>query len=267
MLKYKPNFKKGFLDLGLTFSKSSGGGTSVPMSKELMKFQSDQWRGNTQWFNENGYKFLRQGLINADYNPILAIGAQPLNGTMPTATATEPTKSFSYDGAAGMQANTARKMSDSQISVNKATADKLAAEALTQENVRSNLDSQSLLNLLQSERIQKLLPYDIQKAVAEIAVLDSTADLNIMNAAYVPYNAETGRISANAAKTTAEVTEQWTPAKIAAGSLAGLIGALGFGKFSGLKNAIKGTKATRAVKKQAKSVDYYKDMSKTVVHK
>lgn len=257
----------GIVDFGFNFSR--GGGTSVPMSKELMRFQSDQWRGNTQWFNENGYKFLRQGLINADYNPILAIGSSPLDGSMPNATASQPTTTMSgnWNGAASSQAATAKKISDSQIMVNKATAGKTAEEAITQQNIRNNLDSQAVLNLLQSERIQKLLPYDVQKAIAEIAVLDSTANLNSVTADYVPYNAVTGRISANAAKTTAEVTEQWTPAKIATGSLAGLIGALGFGKFGGIKNAVKGAKAARAVKKQAKSVDYFKDMSKTVVHK
>lgn len=259
---YKPNFKSGFLDLGLTFSKTKGGGTSVPMSKNLMRFQSEQWRGNTQWFNENGYKFLRQGLINADYNPILAIGSQPLDGAMPNATATEPTTSFSYDGAAGMQANTARKISDSQISVNKATANKLAEEALTQENVRSNLDSQSLLNMLQSERIQKLLPYDVQKTIAEIAVLDSTANLNSVNSAYVPYNAESTRIQSNAAKKNADVNEQWTPAKIAAGSLAGLIGALGIGKFGKIakpfmKNAKNVVKPLGKNSYRSSSAQYY----------
>lgn len=273
---YKPNFKKGFLDLGLTFSKSSGGGTSVPMSKELMKFQSDQWRGNTQWYNENGYKYLRQGLINADYNPILAIGAQPLNGAMPTATATEPTKSYSYDGAAGMQANTARKISDSQISVNKATANKLAEEAITQQNVRNNLDSQSVLNMLQSEEIQRLLPYKERKMIAEIAVADSVVNMNNWTTAYIPYNAESTRISANAAdkaadaaQKNADVNEQWTPAKLLLPALGALSGLGGLGLLTKGKNIWKAYKTANQIKKYKKlgnSTSYYKEFIGTTVH-
>lgn len=276
MFKYKPNFKKGFLDLGLTFSKSSGGGTSVPMSKELMRFQSDQWRGNTQWFNENGYKFLRQGLINADYNPILAIGAQPLNGAMPSATATEPTNSFSYDGAAGMQANTARKISDSQISVNKATASKLAEEALTQANVRNNLDSQSVLNLLQSEEIQRLLPLKEQRMLAEIAVADSVVNMNNTTTAYIPYNSDSTRISANAAMKgseaamkNAEVNEQWSPAKLLLPALGAISGLGGFGLLSKGKNLWKAYKTANQIKKYKKlgnSTSYYKEFIGTTVH-
>lgn len=235
----------GIVDFGFSFSK--GGGTDVSSSRNLMQLQSDLWRGNTQWFNENGYKFLRQGLINADYNPILAIGSSPLDGAMPSATAIEPTSTTSgqWNGASASQASTARKISDSQIMVNKATASKVAEEALTQENIRSNLDSQSVLNLLQSERIQKLLPYDVQKAIAEIAVLDSTANLQNTNAAYVPYNAYTGRISSNAAKQNAETNATWTPAKIAAGGLAGLIGALGIGKLGKIKPFMKNAKTVK----------------------
>lgn len=221
----------GILDFGFNFSK--GGGTDLGDSMALMKYQSKQWRKNTQWYNLNGYDYLRQGLIKADYNPILAIGSSPLNGAMPSATANEPTATMGgqYNGAASSQASTAKKISESQIMVNKATANKTAQEALTQQNLRSNYDSQTLLNLLQSDRIQQLLPYDVQKAVAEIAVLDSTANLQGLNAAYVPYNAVSSRISANAAKQNAETNATWTPAKIAAGGLAGLIGALGIGKF------------------------------------
>lgn len=221
----------GILDFGFNFSQ--GGGTNVADSIGLMNHQSSLWRQNTEWFNKNGYKYLREGLINADYNPLLAIGAQPLNGEMPNAMATDGTTAVgvNWNGASASQAATAKKISDSQIMVNKATANKTAEEALTQANVRNNLDSQAVLNLLQSERIQKLLPYDVQKAIAEIAVLDSTANLQNTNAAFVPYNSESGRITANAAKQNAETNATWTPAKIVGGGLAGLIGALGIGKL------------------------------------
>lgn len=267
----------GLFDFSFDFSKSSGGGTNVPLSKELMQFQSDQWRGNTEWFNKNGYKFLREGLINADYNPILAIGSSPLNGEMPNATAVDGTRSYSarWDGAASSQAATARKLSDSQVMVNKATANKTAEEALTQANVRNNLDSQAVLNLLQSERIQKLLPYDVQKTIAEIAVLDSTANLQNTNAAFVPINSESTRISANAAKDSARaanrnaaVNERWTPAKIIAGALAG-VGLGGLGLLGKGKNIWKGYKTANQIKKYKKlnnSASFYKDFAGTTIH-
>lgn len=225
----------GLFDFSFAYSKSSGGGTNPAMSKDLMRYQSKQWRQNTEWFNKNGYDYLRQGLINADYNPILAIGSSPLNGEMPTATAVDPTRSesanMSATPSANMQANTARKVSESQIEVNKASADKIAEEALTQQNVRDNLDTQSALNLLKSEEIQRLLPLKERQMLADILVADSVVDMNRTNTAYVPYNAETGRINANAAKKNSDTNATWTPAKIAAGGIAGLITALGIGKF------------------------------------
>lgn len=259
----------GILDFGFNFSQ--GGGTNVRDSISLMNHQSDLWRGNTEWFNKEGYKFLRQGLINADYNPILAIGSSPLNGAMPNATANDPTTSIGgqYNGAAASQASTARKISESQIMVNKATANKTAEEALTQANVRNNLDSQAVLNLLQSERIQKLLPYDVQKAVAEIAVLDSTSNLNNTNAAFVPYNSETGRISANAASKTADVNEQWAPSKLLVPALGALTGLGGLGILSRGKNIWKGYKSANQIKKYKKlgnSTSYYKDFQGTTIH-
>ena len=118
-------------------SFSFGGGTDVDDAAALMALQSQHWRDNTEWYNKNGYKFLREGLVNADYNPILAINKDPLNGQMPNATANQP--SISADMASGIQANTAKEMSKSQIQMNKATASKTAEEALTQQNVRNNL--------------------------------------------------------------------------------------------------------------------------------
>lgn len=217
-------------DLGLTFSKSTGGGTNSAMSKALMKFQSEQWRENTQWFNENGWKFMRQGLINGDYNPILAIGQSPLDGQMPNATAVDPQNSYSYDGASAMQANTARKMSDSQIALNKASAFKTAEEGLSQSNYRNMLDSQSGLNTMLAISENAQLPYKLRRYAADSAMLYSQAQLNRANAAYVPYNAESQRINANANKKSADT------------SLGGLaLSALGLGAFglSGLRHMLK----------------------------
>ena len=217
----------------INFAYSKGGGTDVGASMALMGFQDRLWRDSTQWYNENGYKFLRQGLINADYNPILAIMKDPLSAPMASATATQPTESFSWDGASGMQANTARQMSESQINLNKSTAHKTDEEADTQRFVRSNLVSQTLLNFATSDRIKRLLPLEERKMLVDIAVGNSIRELNEQTTAYIPKNAETARISATAQQKNAETSAKWTPVGIGAGIGAGLVG-FGIGKIKSM---------------------------------
>lgn len=160
----------GLFDFGFSFSR--GGGTNAGMSKDLMQFQSDQWRGNTEWFNKNGYKFLRQGLIDADYNPILALSSGPLNGEMPNMTASEGTAAggFNMSPSANQQANTAQKIANSQISVNNAQANKLVEEALSQFNYRENLDSQTALNNINAVWRDKSLPLELKLLASQVEV-------------------------------------------------------------------------------------------------
>lgn len=198
----------GLFDFGFNFSK--GGGTDIGSSKELMKYQSDQWRGNTQWFNENGYKFLRQGLINADYNPILAIGASPLSGEMPNATAQQGTESFGFNAtpSANKQANTAEKIANSTISLNNANAQKASEEALTQGNYRANLDSQTALNNIETIWKNESMPLQLK-------MLETQVELNkYMSANYSANTAKTQEETryvkdyAEATKKNAEIAEK-----------------------------------------------------------
>lgn len=236
----------GLFDFGFNFSK--GGGTSIPMSYELMDHQSKLWKDNTEWFNKKGYSMLRQGLIDADYNPLLAIGATPLSGEMPNATATSGTESFGFNmsPSANKQANTAEKMADSQISVNNAQANKLSEEALSQLNYRNNLDSQSALNNIQAIWENESLPYRIKALQTEIE-LHKYMSAN--------YNANTAKTNeerkyvkdyADAAQTTAKAHERdsltnatWTPAKVIGGATAGLLTALGVNKLGAGKKFLK----------------------------
>ena len=87
---------------------SFGGGTSYSGSKKLMDYQSALWQRDTQWLNENGWSQMRKGLINADYNPLLAIGSSPSSAPMSNATANQPT--VGMDFASGSQANTAKQI-------------------------------------------------------------------------------------------------------------------------------------------------------------
>lgn len=193
--------------MSLNFSFANGGGTNLADSQALMKSQSAWWRSNTQWFNENGYKYLRKGLIDAGYNPLLALNSSPLNGAMPTATATDPTSSMSVDNASTMQANTAREMSKSQINLNQATARKTDEEAITQKNVRDNLDADTRYKQAMEIATNSKLPWEIRQIAIDILKTESQIDLNQANAAesrertnYYGKDAESRRIQANAAE-------------------------------------------------------------------
>lgn len=71
----------GALLSGLSKSSSSTG-VDVGASKALMKYQAKLNRRETQWLNENQYSFMRTGLENAGYNPLLAVGATPASANI-----------------------------------------------------------------------------------------------------------------------------------------------------------------------------------------
>lgn len=70
--------------LGGLFGGSSGSsvGYDINSSKELMRYQDELTRNQTQWLNENSYKQMRTGLENAGYNPLMALGATPQAGSV-----------------------------------------------------------------------------------------------------------------------------------------------------------------------------------------
>lgn len=84
--------EKGIEGMGLFSSlfgsKSSGGGTDIGASKTLMNHQMELNKQYTQWLNENGYSQMRAGLEKAGYNPLLAVGATPQQGSISPASAT-----------------------------------------------------------------------------------------------------------------------------------------------------------------------------------
>lgn len=66
--------------LGSLFKINSGRG--VRDAKSMMQFQKRMQQEYTQWLNENQYSFMRTGLENAGYNPLLALGASPSEGSI-----------------------------------------------------------------------------------------------------------------------------------------------------------------------------------------
>ena len=73
--------------IGSLFKSGKKGGIDVGATMALMKYQTDLEKEMTQWTNENQWKFMRTGLENANYNPLLAFGASPSSGSMPNAIA------------------------------------------------------------------------------------------------------------------------------------------------------------------------------------
>ncbi|UPW41987.1 DNA pilot protein [Dipodfec virus RodF1_47] len=68
---------------------SSGGGTNVADSKRLARYNMELNKEYTTWLNENSYSQMRKGLENANYNPLMALGASPQQGSVGGSTATE----------------------------------------------------------------------------------------------------------------------------------------------------------------------------------
>lgn len=106
------NSSSGFNLFGL-LGASYGGGTSVSKSIKLMDHQNALWRSNLKWQNLNQYKYMRQGLMDADYNPLLALGANPATGEMPSAVANDQTFGLQRDPLA--QANVAKANAETEL--------------------------------------------------------------------------------------------------------------------------------------------------------
>lgn len=70
--------------LGGLFGGKSSSTTSYDgsSSKELMRYQDQLTREQSQWLNENSYTHMRTGLEKAGYNPLLAVGASPQTGSV-----------------------------------------------------------------------------------------------------------------------------------------------------------------------------------------
>lgn len=254
-----------------SFSQS---GTDIGKTNKLYGVQSKWWRDNTEWLNLNGWQQMRQGLINAGYNPLLAIGSSPSQAPMNTGQAdssiSRSADLVGYGNAVGSTAFGKATIGNLNASTaqQQANSIKLLEEALTQENYRNNLDSDTALKNVQSEEIWRLLPFREKKLIAETYADYAIGRLNNTTASYVGYNAESGRISSNAASTSAETNKQWTPAKVLTG-LAGAVGLGGLGLVAKGKNLLKGYKTVNQIKKYKKlnkSASYYKDFQGTTVH-
>lgn len=139
----------GLFDFALGFSKNE---SNVGLSREdtawLYQQQSNQWRANTEWYNKNGYSYLKEGLMNAGYNPLMALGASPLNGATVTGSAMDERTNASSFNASGVPLGKVAYMSQ----LRNVNADTALKHAQTEENIsRSNLENTQ--KILEDKRI------------------------------------------------------------------------------------------------------------------
>lgn len=68
--------------LGGFSGSSNASGFSLADTKRLTDYNIEKNKEYTQWLNENSYSQMRLGLENAGYNPLMALGATPQQGSV-----------------------------------------------------------------------------------------------------------------------------------------------------------------------------------------
>ena len=144
----------GMSFLSNLFGSGGGSNASAHLDREdtqwMYNLQSDQWRANTEWYNQNGYNMLRQGLEKAGYNPLMALGATPLNGaTVQGSAVTSAEKSFNFDMK--------QALGYTEALIRNTNADTALKGAQAEENM-----SRSNLEIAQKIAVDKNLPYDLR---------------------------------------------------------------------------------------------------------
>lgn len=88
---------------GLLGGSSGSSNDTTGQSMALMRYQTDLQKEYSQWLNENSYSHLRTGLEKAGYNPLLAVGATPQNGSVGLGSAGSG-NTASFDGQKALEA-------------------------------------------------------------------------------------------------------------------------------------------------------------------
>lgn len=139
----------GLLDFGFNFSRSNA---SVGLNKWdtdwLYQKQNQYWRDNTAWFNQNGYSLMREGLESAGYNPLLALGREPVSGATVSGSVMDERSNASDFSMSGIPLGTRAF----QAQLRNTNADTALKNAQTEENIsRSNLEITQ--EILENKRI------------------------------------------------------------------------------------------------------------------
>ena len=171
--------------LGKLFGSASGSNAQAGLNRKDTKWMYDQqdkhWRGNTEWFNTNGWTQMREGLEKAGYNPLMALGASPQSGATVQGTAMDnKTNAWSLD----MPHSIAQEIQN----LKNTNADTQLKKAQTEENI-----SRSSLEIAQRIATDENLPFDIR--LKSMQVIGSQLNNELIGSQIHLNNAQHGLIN------------------------------------------------------------------------
>lgn len=202
-----------------------------------------------------GYKesplAVREGLERAGFNPLLSYASSGNFASTGIGSASAPDIGSSITNGYSTFVNQ-RKLANAQVNNTNADTTLKNEQSLTEQSKRSQIEFQNAMLDVETHLKRKdLSSYDRRLYTALYEQMQRAENFRAI-ASLQGYNAETGRISADASQLDAQTRSKWTPAQIVGGVGAGLIGAFGLGKginaVKTLKNSVPAlTGASRVV--------------------
>lgn len=162
------SFLRGVGAIGSMFSR--GGGTDVAASKELSRYNMELNKDYTQWLNENGYRQMRKGLENADYNPMLALGASPQQGSIAASTAVEGNQVNPLNAVSALNTVANTKLQEQQ--------------AETEFAKRENLKADTGMKLVDRLYKEGLIKWQDRQNYADLVLKNTQSQMNVANTKY-----------------------------------------------------------------------------------
>lgn len=173
----------GLFDFSFGFSNNNA---TVGLNRDdtawLYQKQADLWQRNTEWYNKNGYAYLREGLEKAGYNPLMALGASPLNGATVSGSVMDERSNASSFNSSGIPLGKQAFMAQ----MRNVNADTTLKNAQTEENIsRSNLENTQ--HILGSKEVpykdkmlaSTLLGLELENRIKQATVGNVNADTNL----------------------------------------------------------------------------------------
>lgn len=158
----------GLQAVGTMFSH--GGGTSVYKTNKIATHNMNLNKQYTQWLNENGYSQMRKGLETANYNPMLAVGATPQQGSVASSPATESNAINPLNAVAAMNTAANTHLQEQQ--------------AETEIAKRENLKADTGVKLVDKLYKDGLIKWQDRQQYADMVMKHTTSMLNTANAKY-----------------------------------------------------------------------------------
>lgn len=190
------------------------------------------------------YTNARQGLETAGYNPILAATNGVSGMSVGNGSVSAPSTHLDDMGdniTNALQTRSNIKLQDAQTGATNAQEELVNQQALTEQSKRTNLQFDNAMKDALKHKYDKETSWIDREKNAKIYKDMQDAELARASASVRAYEAETGRITANAHQLNSQTTATWTPYKIGSGVASGILG-YGLGKLKSLKSINKFTK-------------------------